>query len=139
MRVVLGACKSGSDLMGLIAEALADDGCDVALVDADDFVSLAQRMSELLLDDPESLGLAIDSFGVGTYMAASKVKGMVAACISDERSAYMTREHNDCRLLCIGSKVVGPAIATKIAREFIGADYAGGRHQVRVDMLAKMA
>ena len=72
-------------------------------------------------------------------MAATRVKGMVAANISDERSAYMTREHNNCRMVCMGPNVVGPEIATKIAREFLAADYAGGRHQIRVDMLNKMA
>ena len=59
--------------------------------------------------------------------------------ISDERSAYMTREHNNCRMVCMGPKVVGPEVATKIAREFLAADYAAGRHQIRVDMLNKMA
>ena len=67
------------------------------------------------------------------------VKGMVAANISDERSAYMTREHNNSRIVCRGSAVVGSEVAKKIAREFLKADYAAGRHQVRVDMLNKMA
>ena len=85
------------------------------------------------------LGFAFDGYGVGSYMAATRVKGMVAASISDERSAYMTREHNNCRLVCMGSRIVGPEVATRIAREFLAADYAGGRHQIRVDMLHKMA
>lgn len=76
---------------------------------------------------------------MGSYLAATRVKGMVAANISDERSAYMTREHNNARMVCMGSGVVGPEVAKKIAREFLKADYAAGRHQIRVDMLNKMA
>ena len=72
-------------------------------------------------------------------MAATRVKGMVAANISDERSAYMTREHNNARMVCMGSEVVGDEVAKRIAREFLSADYAAGRHQIRVDMLNKMA
>ena len=64
---------------------------------------------------------------------------MVAANISDERSAYMTREHNNARMVCMGPKVVGPELALRIVDEFLAADYAAGRHQIRVDMLNKMA
>ena len=77
--------------------------------------------------------------GVGSYMAAVKIKGMVVANISDERSAYMTREHNGSRMVTMGPGVVGTEVAKKIAREFLRAQYAGGRHQIRVDMLNKMA
>ena len=72
-------------------------------------------------------------------MAACKVKGMVACECSDERSAFMTRQHNNARLITMGSAVVGDAIARGIVREFLSEPYAGGRHQIRVDMLNKMA
>lgn len=72
-------------------------------------------------------------------MTATKVKGMVAAEVSDERSAYMTREHNNARMITIGSEIVGEGLAKNIVKEFLAADYDGGRHQIRVDMLNKMA
>ena len=85
------------------------------------------------------MGLCFDEYGVGSYMAATKVKGMVAANVSDERSAYMTREHNNARMMCMGAGVVGVDVANTIADEFLKSNYAGGRHQIRVDMLNKMA
>ena len=85
-----------------------------------------------------SLGVVVDAYGAGSYMAACKVKGMVAAEVSDERSAYMTRQHNDARMICLGSKIVGEARPQHRA-EFLSARYEGGRHQIRVDMLGKMA
>ena len=81
----------------------------------------------------------VDGYGAGSYMAASKVKGMICAEISDERSAYMTRQHNNAKVICLGAQIVGPGLAKSIAREFLAADYDGGRHQIRVDMLDKMA
>ena len=51
----------------------------------------------------------------------------------------MTREHNGSRMVTLGPGVVGTEVAKKIAREFLRAQYAGGRHQIRVDMLNKMA
>ncbi len=71
-------------------------------------------------------------------MVATKVKGMVAAEVSDERSAYMTRGHNNSRIITVGAELVGETLAKNIAREFLAADYDGGRHQIRVDMLNKM-
>lgn len=138
MRVVLGSSPEGESLRDAVAQSLLADGHSVETVEAGDFIELARLMYGTLLDDPHALGLAFDSHGVGTYMAATKFKGMVAANISEERSAYMTREHNDCRLVCMGSVIVGTTLAASIAREFVRARYSGGRHQVRVDMLAKM-
>ena len=102
---------------------------------AADFVDSATAVAKDLLEHKDSQGFAFDKYGVGSYMAAVKIKGMVVANISDERSAYMTRE----RMVTMGPGVVGTEVAKKIAREFLRAQYAGGRHQIRVDMLNKMA
>ena len=86
-----------------------------------------------------SMGIAFDGYGAGSFMVATKVKGMVAAEVSDERSAYMTREHNNARMITIGAEIVGEELAKNIVKEFLAAHYDGGRHQIRVDMLNKMA
>ncbi len=70
-------------------------------------------------------------------MTATKIKGMIAAEVSDERSAYMTREHNNARLITLGSEIVGVGVAKNIVEGFVTGN-AGGRHQIRVDMLNKM-
>lgn len=142
MRVVLASDAEGMPLKQLIKETLQEDGheiVDLSETPAADFVDAATAEARDLVEHEESLGLAFDAYGVGSYMAATRVKGMVAANISDERSAYMTREHNNSRMVCMGSQVVGAEVAKRIAREFLRADYAAGRHQVRVDMLNKMA
>lgn len=142
MRVVLASDTAGMPLKRLIAQTLREDGhevVDLSETPADDFIDAATEAAHDLLEHEGSLGFAFDAYGVGSYMAATRVKGMVAANISDERSAYMTREHNNARLVCLGSQVVGAEVAKRIAREFLRADYAAGRHQVRVDMLNKMA
>lgn len=142
MRVVLGSDGAGMPLKETVKQALLEDGhevVDLSPAPAGDFVDSACAVAHDLLDHEDSLGFAFDAYGAGSHMAAARVKGMVAANISDERSAYMTREHNDCRMVCMGALVVGPELACRIAREFLAAEYAGGRHQVRVDMLKKMA
>lgn len=142
MRVVLGSDAAGMPLKELVKETLIEDGhevVDLSETPAADFVDSACAVAADLLENEGSQGLCFDEYGVGSYLAATRVKGMVAANISDERSAYMTREHNNARMVCMGSGAVGPEVAKKIAREFLKADYAAGRHQIRVDMLNKMA
>ena len=142
MRVVIASDAEGMSLKDVIKDTLVGDGhevVDLTPEPAPDFIDSAVAVAHDLLEHEDSLGFAFDGYGVGSYMAATRVKGMVAANISDERSAYMTREHNNARMICMGPKVVGDEVAKKIAREFLAADYAGGRHQIRVDMLNKMA
>ncbi len=142
MRVVIASDANGMPLKNVVKETLIEDGhevVDLSETPAADFVDSATAVAADLLANDDSQGFAFDEYGVGSYMAATRVKGMVAANISDERSAYMTREHNNARMLCMGAGVVGEDVARKIAREFLKADYAAGRHQIRVDMLNKMA
>ena len=58
--------------------------------------------------------------------------------VSDERSAYMTRGHNNSRMITMGAEIVGDELAKNIAKGFVNGKYDGGRHQIRVDMLNKM-
>lgn len=104
-----------------------------------DFVEATLAVAQDLLKNEDSLGIAIDAYGAGSFMTATKVKGMVSAEVSDERSAFMTREHNNCRLITIGAEITGKDLAKNIVKEFLNASYDGGRHQIRVDMLNKMA
>lgn len=142
MRVVLGSDAAGMELKELVAAHLVELGhevVDLSPEPAADFVDSATAVAHDLLEHDGSQGFAFDGYGVGSYMAATRMKGIVAANISDERSAYMTREHNNARMVCMGPKVVGPELALRIVDEFLAADYAAGRHQIRVDMLNKMA
>ncbi|CRG03719.1 galactose-6-phosphate isomerase%2C LacA subunit [Streptococcus pneumoniae] len=71
-------------------------------------------------------------------MTATKIKGMIAAEVSDERSAYMTRGHNNSKMITMGSEIVGDTLAKNVVKGFVNGHYDGGRHQIRVDMLNKM-
>ena len=142
MRIVIGSDAQGMLLKETVKAYLIELGHEVVDKSEDpaaDFVDSTLAVAHDLLESPDSLGFAFDLYGDGSYMAACKVKGMVACECSDERSAFMTRQHNNARLITMGSAVVGDAIARGIVREFLSEPYAGGRHQIRVDMLNKMA
>lgn len=142
MRVVIGSDKDGMELKDLIKGYLVEEGFEVAdksETASADFVESTLAIAKDLDENEGSMGIAIDGYGAGSFMTATKIKGMVAAEVSDERSAYMTREHNNARMITLGSKIVGTELAKNIVKEFLAAHYDGGRHQVRVDMLNKMA
>ncbi len=142
MRIVIGSDAEGMPLKETVKAYLQELGhqvVDKSEQPADDFVDSTLAVAQDLLANPDSLGFAFDRMGAGSYMAACKVKGIVACECSDERSAFMTRQHNNARLITMGSAVVGDEIARGIVREFLSEPYAGGRHQIRVDMLNKMA
>ncbi|MBO1300032.1 MULTISPECIES: galactose-6-phosphate isomerase subunit LacA [unclassified Enterococcus] len=141
MRVVIGSDQEGMELKNEVKVYLIESGFEV--VDksekaASDFVHSTLDVIQELLADKESLGIVFDGYGAGSFMVASKVKGIIAAEVSDERSAYMTREHNNSRVITLGANIVGKVLAKNIVREFLQANYDGGRHQIRVDMLNKM-
>ncbi len=140
MKVVVASDAEGQALERRIVTYLNEQGYEVddKGVQAD-CVDAALAVAHELQSNPESQGIVVDAYGAGSFMAACKVKGMVAAEISDERSAYMTRQHNNARMICLGSQILGEGLACNVVREFLAASYAGGRHQIRVDMLNKMA
>ena len=81
----------------------------------------------------------IDAYGAGPFMVATKIKGMVAAEVSDERSAYMTRWTQQLTVWSLWvHNLIGDELAKNIAKGFVNGKYDGGRHQIRVDMLNKM-
>lgn len=141
MKVYVASDQAGLELKETIKAQFSNDYTieDLTIDGAEDFVESSKLMVEALnAADEEDLGILFDAYGVGSFMASNKHKGMIVAEISDERSAYMTREHNNTRLITLGSKIVGKQLAKNIVKEFLTADYDGGRHQVRVDMLNEM-
>lgn len=140
MAIVVGADLKGTRLKDVVKNFLVEEGFEVIDVtkDGQDFVDVTLAVASEVNKDEQNLGIVIDAYGAGSFMVATKIKGMVAAEVSDERSAYMTRGHNNSRMITVGAEIVGDELAKNIAKGFVNGKYDGGRHQVRVDMLNKM-
>ncbi|MEX2803745.1 galactose-6-phosphate isomerase subunit LacA [Streptococcus sp. H31] len=139
MMIVIGADAHGKRLKDVLKAHLLSAGYEVSDVsdDTKDFIDNTLTVAAKL-KDTDNLGIMIDAYGAGSFMAATKIKGMIAAEVSDERTAYMTRSHNNARMITIGAEIVGDRLAKNIASAFAEGSYDGGRHQIRVDMLNKM-
>ncbi len=142
MNVIIGADQDGQKLKNIVQEFLLEEGYnvfDVSSKSHKDFIDTTLAVASMVQEDEDNLGIMIDAYGAGSFMVATKIKGMIAAEVSDERSAYMTRGHNDARMITMGSEIVGAELALNIVNTFVTGKYDGGRHQIRVDMLNKMA
>ena len=140
MAIVVGADAAGIRLKEVVKEYLEAEGFQVVDVteEGQDFVDVTLAVAKEVKQAEDNLGIVIDAYGAGPFTVATKIKGMVAAEVSDERSAYMTRGHNNSRMITMGAQIVGDQLAKNIAKGFVNGKYDGGRHQIRVDMLNKM-
>ena len=140
MAIIIGADAAGNKLKDVVKDFLIGENFEVVDVtkESQDFVDVTLAVAAEVNKQEENLGIVIDAYGAGPFMVATKIKGMVAAEVSDERSAYMTRGHNNSRMITMGAEIVGEGLAKNIAKGFVNGKYDGGRHQIRVDMLNKM-
>ncbi|MEB7779954.1 galactose-6-phosphate isomerase subunit LacA [Mammaliicoccus fleurettii] len=141
MNVVIGSDENGKNLKLCIKQYLLNNNYKVVDTTEDkdvDLVDATLNVAKEVQKNEKNLGIVIDAYGAGSFMVATKIKGMIAAEVSEERSAYMTRGHNNSRMIMLGSEIVGEQLAINIVKAFINGKYDGGRHQIRVDMLNKM-
>lgn len=141
MTIIIGSDVDGKRLKDLIKVYLKENDFEVLDVTEGkdlDFVDSTVSVAREVQKSDDNLGNAIDAYGAGSFIVATKIKGMIAAEVSDERSAYMTRGHNNSKMITLGSEIVGDTLAKNVVKGFVNGHYDGGRHQIRVDMLNKM-
>ena len=96
------------------------------------------RAAQAVADGRCDLGIVICGTGIGISMAANKIKGIRCALCSDTFSAKMTRIHNNSNMLALGARVIGVELAKEIVNAWLDAEFEGGRHQVRIDMITAL-
>lgn len=140
MKILIGSNEEGSSLKEHLKEYLQSKSYEVIdkTEDKVDLVESADRVCKGILSNDGDRGILIDGYGAGSFMAANKHKGIICAEVSDEHSAYMTRNHNNTSVISIGAKIVGEKLAEALVDNYLESEYAGGRHQIRIDMLNKM-
>ena len=100
-----------------------------------DYPIYGKKVADAIVSGECELGILICGTGIGISLAANKVKGIRAAVCSEPYSARLTRQHNNANIIAFGARVVGEATAEMIVDEFLSAEYEGGRHQGRIDMI----
>lgn len=142
MRVACAFDHAGLPLREELIALLHETGHEVIDLGTDspepvDYPDKAVEVGRAVLSGAAERGLLACGSGAGVAIAASKMPGIRAACAHDTYTAHQAVEHDDVNVLCLGSRVIGPALATDIVRAFLGASFTGEeRHQRRLDKVA---
>jgi ribose 5-phosphate isomerase B len=139
-RIVLSSDHAAIDLRQAVARHIEAQGWDVVDIgpttpESTHYPLHGQAAAERVASGDCRLGIILCGTGQGIMMAANKVKGIRCGVCSDTFSARMIRQHNDANILSLGARVVGEGLALDIVDAFLTAEFEGGRHATRVDMI----
>lgn len=139
-RIVLSSDHADIALRQKIAKHLETKGFEVTDIgpttsESTDYPKHGAAAAERVASGDCDLGIIICGTGQGIMMSANKVKGIRCGVCSDTFSARMIREHNDANMLSLGARVIGESVAIEIVDAFVSAEFEGGRHARRVDMI----
>lgn len=142
MIVAVAADHAGFPLKQLALDCVAAAGhepLDLGTHNTDpvDYPDTARAVGEAIRDGRAERAIILCGSGAGVSIAASKFPGVRAAVAHDTYTAHQMVEHDDVQVICLGGRVVGPALAEEIFEAFLRARFSGEeRHARRLEKIA---
>lgn len=102
-----------------------------------DYPDYGFRLAQALADGRADRGVALCGSGIGIAIAANRNPACRCAQVAEPLSARLARTHNDANAIALGARLIGETMAIACVEAFLSADFQGGRHQRRVDMLSR--
>ena len=138
MKIAIGSDHGGLTLKEVIKPFLIEEGHEVVdfgtnTTDSCDYPIYGEAVGEAVSFGDCDRGIAICGTGLGISMAVNKVPGIRGALCTNEFMAEMSREHNDANVLVLGARVLGEGLALRIVAIWLATEFAGDRHQRRID------
>jgi len=142
MRIALAADHAGYLLKDELVGWLREQGHDVTDLGTNgpesvDYPEYGRRVAEAVASGKAERGIAVCGSGIGISIAVNREPRCRCARVDDPLSAQLAREHNDANVLALGGRLVGNDMAKACVLAFLDTDFAGGRHQRRVDQLSQ--
>ena len=136
MRVAVGCDHAGFPLKAGVVAQLAQAGHSVEDLGTDstdpvDYPDFARAVASAVVSGRCDRGIVLCGSGVGASVAAAKVPGVRAALCHDTFSARQGVEDDDMNVVCLGARVIGPALAAEVIRAFLSAKFSGAERHVR--------
>lgn len=145
MKIALASDHAGYHLKAALAAHLRTLGHETADLGTDspdrpvDYPDFAAKAAAAVLSGAAERAIVVCGSGVGACVAANKIRGIRAGLCHDTYSAHQGVEHDDINVLCLGARIIGPALAFEIAGAFAAARFSGeARHKLRLDKIAKL-
>src|SRR5213083_399698 len=136
MRLAVGSDHAGFELKETLAAYLRESGHEVIDIGTRstapvDYPDYAEALARAILDGGAARGVLVCGSGVGASVAANKVPGIRAGLCHDTFSARQGVEDDAMNVLCLGARVIGPALAQEVVRAFLAARFSGAERHVR--------
>jgi ribose 5-phosphate isomerase B len=143
MKVAIANDHAGYELKKLVSSHLRSMGHEVTDLgsyntDPVDYPLYCAACARQVVYGEETFGIVIGGSGQGEQIAANKVRGARAALCHDEYTARFARKHNNANVLALGARILAAELAFDIVDVFLATEFDGGRHQVRLDEIARI-
>ncbi|GAM78759.1 ribose 5-phosphate isomerase B [Vibrio ishigakensis] len=143
MKIAIGCDHVGIEHKDLVIKHLQEKGIEVEdfgthSTERTDYPKYGQAVAQAVTSGDADQGILICGTGVGISLTANKVKGIRAVVCSDPYTAQLSKEHNNTNILAFGSRVIGIELAKMIIDSWLSAEFEGGRHQNRINMIAAL-
>ena len=143
MRIALSADHAGYELKDILVAWLREAGHEVSDLGTNgpesvDYPEYGARLARVIAGGDADRGIAICGSGIGIAIAANRIAGCRCAQVAEPLSATLAREHNDANAIALGARLIGIDMAKACVTAFLSTDFAGGRHQRRVDQLSHL-
>ena len=142
-KLAIGNDHVAVDMKNEIMAYLQEKGYEVINVGTDsterfNYPVSGYKVAKMVASGEVDGGILICGTGVGISLSANKVKGIRCVTCSEPYSARLSRQHNNTNIVAFGARVIGIETAKDIVDAWLGAEFEGGRHQVRVDMIKEI-
>jgi ribose 5-phosphate isomerase B len=143
MRIALAADHAGYQLKDELAAWLREAGHEIIDLGTNgpesvDYPQYGARLAAEVASGRAERGIAVCGSGLGISIAVNREPRCRCARVDDPLSAQLAREHNDANVIAMGGRLIGHDMARACVTAFLGSDFAGGRHQRRVDQLSQL-
>ena len=143
MKITIGSDHGAVELKEEVKKVLTEFDAEVTDVgtfgtDSVDYPDIAEKVCADVASGKSERGIVLCGTGIGISIAANKIKGIRCALCGDVYSAKMSREHNNANVLAMGGRVLGFGLAGEIVRAWMTTDFAGGRHERRINKITAL-
>lgn len=143
MRIAIGSDHRGFRMKEALASCLKAKKHTVADVgtfseESCNYAQYAFLVAEAVRTRKADRGIVICKSGIGSCIAANKVRGVRAALVHTVKAARLSRLHNDANVLVLGSDFTPEDAAKKIVGVWLNTAFEGGRHMQRLQTIKKI-
>ena len=140
MKIAIGCDHGGFVLKDAVTSTLEALGAEVVdlgtnSTDSVDYPTYGLKVAETVASGQCDAGVIMCGTGIGISISANKVPGIRCAVVTNTYMAQLTKNHNNANIISLGGRVITPDEAKDIVTAWYTAEYEGGRHQRRLDMI----